>query len=226
MHTTGTSLFTALLTACMPGILAAQVLPSAVPSPTLPRNDIQVAFVVHNASLPDTDDRALGRVYWYEETAATVRLNIGHYWTTHLKTEFSVTPPIGMNGIEQELLPNNYPVHTQREGQMVRMAFAGLYQFGENAFTHPFVEAGGTLDTVRVHRYRMAENRTAGFPPFPLVITAIDERYTQFAGGVFVGFGAKCYFNRRVFVRPEFLLNWTPNTEAQPAVSFGFGVDF
>jgi hypothetical protein len=225
MNTVRPRLLTAFLIFAIAGPVAAQT-QQAIPVPRLPGNDVQGAFVVQNISLPETDSRAPGPIYWYAETAATMRVSFGHYWTPHLKTEFSMHPPTEMNGSEPELLENNYLAYTRREGQLVRMAFAGLYQFGENAFTHPFIAAGATLDVMPVHRYRFAENRTAGFPPRPVVITAIDERYTQFASGVFVGAGAKCYFNRRVFARPEFLLNWTPHTEWQPAVSFGIGVDF
>ena len=178
----------------------------------------------------DTRNPSLVQGNWQVEA---YRVGLGRYWTTHLKTEASVTMvPRGFGTYDVETvpvagLPQGADIFTERESTLTQMTLGGSYQFLENAFVHPFLMAGVQTGWLRVHRFRAERAFTESNGTFVVRYRALalDERYTETLASALVGGGAKVYVNRRIFVRPELLCAFG-GAITETTARLGVGVDF
>ena len=175
------------------------------------------------------------RYVW--EQQAEYRFDLGHYWTTHLKTEVGVSTTGAWEDFEQReapiarsLLPgvSGGLTYVDIRKRLPAVTPSVTWQFRENTFMHPYVSAGMKVGFLQEHRTRPAGtyriNTVDG--PISYSVTAVDERETTVLARPFVAGGFKSYFSRRVFLRSELQLAFARDGVSQAAVRAGVGVDF
>jgi hypothetical protein len=164
---------------------------------------------------------------WYNR-AAFVGIGGGWYWTDHLKTEVDggvssrVTLRVYSNVNEptrQVLTQSEYAFSTRRIG------VAQQYQFGRNAWFHPWVSAG-----VDVTWEQIDEDEE--------IITTFDQtrqwrtergpgepRRTEVSARPFAALGFKTYLAPRTFFRTDMKFVFHGGVD-EVLLRFGLGVDF
>ena len=200
---------------------------TAPPEPTVPfrRWDISGGIgleFLNTEELGDPDP-----TYW--ESKGQLRLQLGRYFTQHLKVEFEVSGPNTYNFFETERipvagLPNGGFGFTDRDVTMVTLMPAFTYQFLENVFAHPFVSGGASIEIQDHHRHR--HETTSRVSGVTYVVPALDSRRHVVLVRPFVAGGFKSYFNESVFVRPEVQTALTPSGPSRVALRLDVGVDF
>jgi opacity protein-like surface antigen len=152
--------------------------------------------------------------------------DVGWYWTEHLKSEIGVSTtttgssfvlvPIG------EPNPRGYPYASgDRRSRDTRVVAQQIYQFGRNAWVHPYVGAGVALvwETSRVE----FDQPPFGNPGPPVPPPERTETATRVKP--VVSAGVKAYFSPRAFFRGDVLLSpWTSSRDV--TLRAGIGVDF
>jgi hypothetical protein len=103
------------------------------------------------------------------------------------------------------------------------------WQFRENEWIHPFVQAGVTADfdrvTVRTWEQFFYGARDPGVPLQQLQEARVEGPTVTRDVRAAVGGGAKLYFNARAFVRTDG--RWTfDRTRHNIALRLGVGIDF
>ena len=156
--------------------------------------------------------------------------SIGYYWTKHLKTEFE-----HQWSHEGELhylayaRINGQPYSTRADTlhQLQQSSLRMVWQFGDNAWVHPYVSGGAVVDIERRH-YRVEP-----FYDFPVRGGKVVVRDGVDTGqgidariGATIGAGAKMYMSKNAFFNAG--TNVTVSTPKAKTVSLilGFGVDF
>jgi hypothetical protein len=163
------------------------------------------------------------------EQKGEFRVDVGRYWTTHLKTEvaFSTTNPWTDYESERIVVPGSTTpgyAYLDIDRHLYTVAPALTWQFRENTFMHPFVSGGvniGVLDEHRVRESNAYRPRTGSF-----VVPPLDERRTVVMARPFVAGGFKSYISRAVYVRSELRAAFAQDGLRQLAVLAGIGVDF
>ena len=153
-----------------------------------------------------------------------LRLDVGRYWTPHLKFGlFAASGPRFRTAQVAYVDANGrpYPATITSHARLVTVAPGVTYQFGDNAFIHPYVTAGAQVGLLHIHRERNPDRFRA-----PVPVPRIDERLSEVHVRPFAAAGFKAYFNRRVFVRPEVLGAVGPGGIRQFTLHLGAGVDF
>ena len=202
---------------------------SAVTAPGRPRWDLNFNIGAFGA---DPGQRDYPYHDWYTE--GRYAASIGYYWTEHLKTElefahsgegsrfvqdFAQVPGVGVA----------YPISIEAFHRLQQTSARVVYQFGDNAWVHPYVNAGYVLDAERrryfspSQYYYPADPRQR--PPILVRPELTNEPGYEYRSGVSLGAGSKFY------VSPKAYLNigaqWTG---ARPAKTLtllgGFGVEF
>jgi hypothetical protein len=146
-------------------------------------------------------------------------LELGRYWTPHLKTDFTITGSSRrvFNATFRNL-PGGGFEWIQADPRKAGISAAATYQFLENVFAQPFVSAGirvGWVDTIRY-----------SYAPRVYSVTS-DHLSGGAASRSFVGAGFKSYFdNGRAFMKSEFIAAFDPHSPAVTTFRIGFGVDF
>jgi hypothetical protein len=153
---------------------------------------------------------------------------VGRHLTRRLKMEFEASGTNGGTQFKQRLItipgmPNPYPVSLEDTTSVRSLAGALVWQFRDNEWVHPFLQAGVSADFDRVisrtwepFDYTNALSRV----PEPRVEETTYRRVRAVLGG-----GAKIYVSERAFVRTDgrFIFG----RERQHIVGrIGFGVDF
>lgn len=151
--------------------------------------------------------------------------DVGWYWTEHLKSEIGISATT--TGSSFVLVPiaapalRDYPyAGGRRRSRESRILAQQIYQFGHNAWVHPYVGAGVAVlwETSRV------EFDTPPFAPpgLPLPPPAPADTATRVKPVVSAGF--KAYISPRAFFRGDILISpWT--TSRDVTVRGGIGVD-
>ena len=156
------------------------------------------------------------------------RADVGRYWTTHLKTEFTAGTSNRSDDYEVETFPSGTPspvyAYTFVERRVTMLGPALTWQFGENAFMHPYVTGGMQVWVVQQHRVRTADTYRYGLSVN--LVPPIDERTTSVLGRPFVAGGFKSYISRKAFVRSEARAAFSSRGVRQVSVLAGIGVDF
>jgi hypothetical protein len=149
--------------------------------------------------------------------------SIGYYWSDHLKTEIEASwpgPTDAYGSFFTALADGTQSSFSFEEHSFrtVVLSAAQMYQFGRNAFFHPFAGAG--VDVIREHdTIERSISTSRG-----IVTTGIAEASAVHARG-FVTAGFKAYVSERAFFRSEFKLE--PGSQVEQMIwKGGFGVDF
>ena len=166
---------------------------------------------------------------WYDAFATSV--DVGWYWTPHVKTEagFTYTGEGDVYSQQQFLLPGRGTIFIPREHHFRLRGFtaAATWQLFENTWVHPFLNAG-----VQVVEERERTIAQGGVPFFdrngtPFVLPRPETtQSTSTAVRPFVGGGAKFYVNERGFVRSDLTVAWDDGRVGHVTWRAGIGVDF
>lgn len=195
-----------------------------------PRWDVGASAGLLSVNPSSTDNPYGGDWYAVGRYAAS----IGHYWTTHLKTELEIaTSSEGERYVSRIAnvpgIPASY-TYTARERHTLRQVSGRtVWQFLDNAWVHPYVFGGVVIDVDRVET-------TA--PPFSynpdprasssqlIRAPGLEEGpRTGHRVGFTAGFGTKVYLTSSAFFNATLVVS-----HAKPArtasVLGGFGMDF
>ncbi len=150
--------------------------------------------------------------------------DLGVYWTEHLKSEVGISATT--TGSSFVLVPiaapydRAYPYASgRRRTREVRVVAQQIYQFGRNAWVHPYVGAGVAV-------LRETSHLDFDHPPFaiPGLPLPSERAETSMRVKPVVSAGLKAYVSPRAFVRADILLSpWT--TSPDVTVRGGIGVD-
>lgn len=169
---------------------------------------------------------------WYSE--GRYAASIGYYWTEHLKTELEFAHSGEGQQYFQEVarVPGSGALHSIPVESFHRLQQTSLrlvWQFGDNTWVHPYVNAGYLLDADRQHRHSPMTFSYPGDPrvvPPVLVRPAINsEKRVEYRRGGSLGGGAKFFVSPNTYINTG--LQWTFAGPAK-TITFlsGFGVEF
>jgi hypothetical protein len=163
---------------------------------------------------------------WHQK--AEFRVDGGYYWTTHLKTDVSVSTSNQWHDYETVRfdvpgIPNAY-AYDEITRQFISVSPAMTWQFRENQFMHPYVSGGVRIGLLQEHLVRQGGTLRSGTLGY--TVTPLDERRTEVVARPFVAGGFKSYVSRRVFARTEARLAFAQDGIRQVSVAAGIGVDF
>jgi hypothetical protein len=203
----------------LPALAAAQT-----PSPRLPRSDVSAAI-----GWSGTEYRELEEYNrWNAQLLGG--LGAGHYWTDQLKTEVEAgwLSRVSSDSYENLLIDGvqTYAISTYRI-QAFKVSLGQTYQFGRNAWSHPFVGAGVDLDHVRSTETRPAQSRPilGVNRPAEVLVPALREVETTMRARPFVKTGVKLYVTDRAFFTTDLKLG-LGNGVDHVLWRTGIGVDF
>ena len=164
---------------------------------------------------------------WYHRSWSA-DMTIGYYWTEHLKTEIDG----GMTS-EAELWgerpsPRNgvyLPVIHQFSTRAVRVG--QQYQFGHNAWFHPYLGGGIALQWVRhtEEREPTYQYGRSGSPPLLVESARTIGPETDVLARPFLNGGFKAYMTERSFFRSDLRVAFTHQVK-DLGLRVGFGFDF
>jgi outer membrane protein with beta-barrel domain len=193
-------------------------------SPRMPDWDANFSIGVTSNSARDE-----GRSYGGSTARPEARVDVGHYWTPHLKTEASVAFLGRWDDYEFESfpvpgLPGGGYASTTRSIQMTTLTPAFTYQFFENELAHPYVSGGARIGLIEVHSTRQAETHTQNRISYS--VSALDSTDTRVIVRPVIAAGYKSYFNKQTFLRTELQTSLAEDGRLLPALRIGFGFDF
>ena len=207
-----------LICGVTPAWAAAQTAPVVLPS-----NDTSISIGWAGADHDVHDDRR-----WHGSPLVNIRG--GRYWTDHLKTEVegswsSSRRPEIYETIERQgaytYALSDYRAHD------IRVGVAQLYQFGRNAWVHPYVGVGADV----VRRESLLERRPQSRTVFvqnrniAVDIPAVSERTTTVFAQAVLKTGLKMYVGEKTFFNTE--LKFGVRRDVDHLVwKIGMGVDF
>jgi hypothetical protein len=157
----------------------------------------------------------------------------GWYWTEHLKTEIEAGAGTEGEGYGNDVLTRNGRIVSRFHRGTVQRKSIGIaqqYQFGRNAWFHPHVAAGVTLDfDTRTHQYDAIVDF---FDPTRPGGSVIEPARTE--GPIrsttlrpHVGAGFKAYVSQRAFFRADVRVGgFTSHGVDDVLARIGFGFDF
>lgn len=208
------------------------VLPSASAQAAPPKLPAFDAAVLGGWGAVRHEDR---RAYDSWDGVGVVALEVGHYWSDHLKTELQLQTSSEAFSYEPEPEPVSYlgvpgPVYrfAERYTRTSSLAAVVHYQFFHNAWFHPFLGVGASIDRDRVSRVRPEQSvpfgSTAGPPWVVLPRQAEPARVATLVRPVVVG-GIKAYVASRAFLRSDASLALARDSSTL-RWQFGAGFDF
>lgn len=165
---------------------------------------------------------------WYDTFSTSV--DLGRYWTPHLKTEAGVTftSDGAVYATGQIAIPGEPgPAYFSREHRfgLSALNLAAIYQALENSWIHPFIGGGVQLGWER-HAVDTPfgpafsrDGRPFPVPPAPSPETVFDAR--PFACG-----GAKFYVAERGFLRSDLSAAFDGRGATRLGWRIGGGIDF
>jgi opacity protein-like surface antigen len=207
-----------LISVALPAWSAAQSAP-----PTLRDNDTIIAIGWAGSEHQIHEQRE-----WHGSLLVAFRG--GHYWTDHLKTdvEASWNSPRerGVYETIERLGGYTYALADYRADD-IRVGISQLYQFGRNAWVHPYVGAG--VDVVRREASidRLPQSRTIYLQNrnVPVDIPALTERKTTVFAQAVLRTGLKMYVTERAFFNTD--LKFGVRRDVDHLVwKLGMGFDF
>jgi hypothetical protein len=195
---------------------------AAQPQSPVARADFAVttgAFAKRQPEVPDYDRFA---------NSILGDLSGGFYWTDHVKTEISVAWTSEASRYGREVLPGpgNRTLYFENKYRNVVASAAQSYQFGRNAFFHPFLTVGIDVDRERHTRDRPAQTMFSSGPPAQtIIIPASINTETRTEPRPFAGAGFKGYLSRKGFFRTDLKFGFAGGVD-QVTWRVGFGADF
>lgn len=189
--------------------------------------DLHGAIGFNSADGSDGSLGGLSRNEW--EPSWTLSLDVGRYWSSHLKTEAGLMWLSDVDYYASEAItsPGGQTIgqsFSTIETRRTQLVVAGTYQFLENVFAHPYVSAGARVGLLDEHttttRYLYANQG-------PTIITSpVETRGRTVSVRPFAAVGSKSYFSERVFIRPEMLVAVGADGISQFGLRLGVGIDF
>ena len=179
---------------------------------------------------PPRDDPG-SRQDWIQ--AAQGGVVLGAYLSRHLKLEIEATgTTAGTRYVSTAIaVPGNpYPywVTSEHEHSVRSIGAVAAWQFRDNEWVHPFVEAGLSADfdhmVVRTPEQFFPGDPRGGSSPLRLAEARIEESTATRMRGV-IGGGAKAYFSERAFVRTDVRVTFDQH-RLNLAFRGGVGIDF
>lgn len=158
-------------------------------------------------------------------------LSGGHYWTDHLKTEVeaSWSSPSRREFYENIEHQSGYTyVFSHYRAHDIRVGVVQLYQFGRNAWVHPYVGVGADVVRRVASIDRPQQSRTVFLPPnrnVAVEIPAANERTTTVFAQAVVKTGLKMYVGDNTFFNTEVKLGVRRDVD-HVVWKLGIGVDF
>ena len=197
---------------------------SPLPVPMV-RFDVQGTVGWVSASHPeflDYDD--------WDHGIAQGAAGVGWYWSDHLKTEveFQANSSAEFYGFEEVRTEGRVSWRNSRyDVRDTGAAIGQVYQFGRNAWVHPFLGAGVDL------RWRTVTEEVQPLVVWDSGVSApreVQPGYqvgpaTSFEARPFAIVGVKAYLAKRAFFRGDFRVG-VHSGVAEVVTRVGFGVDF
>lgn len=134
----------------------------------------------------------------------------GRYLSPHLKVEIeasATTRGTQFRSTQIDIPGSPYPywITSEQRTSVRSLGAVVAWQFGDNEWVHPFLEAGVSADVDSTHIHTPEQffhgDPRGGQPP--RIAEARDERSTTTRASAVVGGGAKVYFSERGFVRTD-----------------------
>lgn len=170
-------------------------------------------------------------VNYGKDATAGFGIDIGRYWTSHLKTEAGIQlrPDWTAYSSENVRLPDGQVVNAFRRTDisLTQLSAAATWQFLDNTYAHPYVSAGARIGIARAHGVR--EERGWVYDGRQSISYAVERDESRAVNVIvrpFLAGGFKCYFTERVFTRPEVSAAWREGGTSQLTFRLGFGLDF
>ena len=188
-------------------------------APDEPKWDAGGGFSLLWTRTADVADSGNGSVGSYQ-----LRLDVGRYWTRHLKLGLVTASGPRLRTTAREDLDvygHSFSTVIVTRTRQVTLAPGLTYQFRDNQFLHPYVTAGVQISLLRMQREISPYTVR---PPGPL--PQIDEWRDTIRVRPYAAAGFKAYFNRRLFVRPEVHGALAPGGITQFTLHLGAGADF
>lgn len=158
------------------------------------------------------------------------QIDIGRYWTSHLKTEVSYAylTSHDIYGSQPVLVPAGVAIASVKTD--VARQYAGVamtYQFLDNTFAHPYVSGGVRASVYDRHSVRAptvwySDRTTSREYPVP----PLDVRERDVLVRPYVAAGFKSYFDERAFIRSEVSTAFSDRGPTHWALRLGAGIDF
>ena len=193
-------------------------------APVLPRNEAVASLGWFGADYHHEGEYGNG---WHPSLLAGV--GAGRYWTDHLKTEVEAAwlsrvhtyayERATIDGVTAEIA-SEYKFHT------TKLSVAQVYQFGRNAWVHPFIGTGTDVDWLRTAEDRPAPGRPVYFANGQTkTIPVVHEAEKTILFHPFVKAGFKWYLSERASFISEWKFGFHQGFQHALWKS-GFGVDF
>jgi hypothetical protein len=169
---------------------------------------------------------------WYGTGEAA--FGVGWHWTPQLKGEFEVSlSGEGRQYVYESITAPNVAQTVFRSSQHYTstraVSAAATWQFFDNEWVHPFMQAGMSIDLDRSRSYVPASTFFTGDPRTGVTqIVTPEERtgpHTTTSARALLGLGAKLYVTPRLFVRTDSRAVFDRKT-ARLSFRAGVGVDF
>lgn len=169
---------------------------------------------------------------WYGE--GRYAASIGYYWTEHFKTELEfANTGEGRRWTQQIVrIPGTSQLHsitTEVFHRLQQTSARAVWQFNENTWVHPYVNAGFVFDAERrtwqspAQFFYPGDPRTR--PPVLIRPEVSGSKVMDYRYGVTLGGGSKFYMSPSAYLNTGMQVTYTkPATTASFLV--GFGVDF
>jgi hypothetical protein len=214
------------LAALLGALLAAPSPAAAQAAPALPSR----ADVTGTLGWLNVNKTELSQDDWYNK-GLLGSVTAGWYWTAHLKTEIeaSASGAVESHASEEAVLSGTRRfVHAIYRFGTRRIAIGQQYQFGENAWFHPYLAAGLDLNWERTRRedeppfvFDPATGR--GLPIGGAIRPPIDR--TDLHARPYAAAGFKAYTTQRSFFRGDLRFVAGDRLE-EVMLRVGFGLDF
>ena len=169
---------------------------------------------------------------WFETVQGGIV--VGRHISRHLKLEVEATGTgTGTQFLQRSItvpgFPYPYPIASEVHTSVRSLGGALTWQFGENEWVHPFVQAGVSADfdrvTVRTWEQVFAGDPIRGTGPRVLAEERVDGPTTHRAVRGAIGGGAKVYVSERAFFRTDGRLTFDRDHQ-NVVFRLGFGIDF
>lgn len=208
-------------------ILVCAIVPSplwAQEAVRLPRTDVTASTGWIGANYPSTPTygRWLGSLFG--------GVSVGRYWTDHLKTEVEAGWLSAVKSQNYDAVPvgaDRVFVESDYVMKDLRLSLSQSFQFGRNAWVHPFLGAGVDIDYLRSTENRSPQQGFVytGSQSRSVFVPGAQEHETSLRAVPFAKGGAKFYVSDRAFIVQEFKFGIADGLD-HFLWKTGFGIDF
>ena len=211
-----------LICVLAPALAHAQAQPEVAP---LPRNDATGSIGWFGAEYDE-----VGRYNRWHGSLFT-GLGLGHYWTDNLKTEVEAAwlSEARAEAYEEIVIGDDptYAVSVYRFRD-INVSLAQAFQFGRNAWVHPFAAGGVDVDRIQSTEDRPPQTRPISLSNRDIrtvLVPGVRETETRVRVRPFIKGGLKMYVSERAFFTTEMKFGLGRGVE-HVLWKTGIGVDF